>query len=222
MSWIGALSFICHLLGLVPSYTAFGPAASFFRSLLILGFVLWLLSFIVVEVIIAVNSGTSPDSDDADYLVVLGAGLFGSTPSPTLKSRLDRAVEYARTNPDTVIVVSGGQGPGEDIPESEAMRKYLVDRGIEPERILEENISTSTTENLRFSFLIIDSLRKNDESPKIAVLSNEYHLFRAGYIAVREGKNVSLVAARTPYLYLKITYYVREYFALLYNIVFRH
>lgn len=211
---IGIYSFIVYLLGLVPTYVTFGTTAYYLQRILLLGFILWLLSFIVVEIIIAANSKTSRDSDNADYLVVLGAGLYGSTPSPTLKSRLDSAVLYSYANPNTTIIVSGGQGEGEDITEAEAMREYLVAHGIPSDRILEENESTSTLENLRYSFSIIDQDFKGGEEPKIAVISNEFHLYRTGLIAKRENRPVYLISARTPMFYLKATYCIREYFAL--------
>lgn len=217
---MGIFSLVVYLLGLIPTYVTFGTMAYYLQRILVLGFALWFLSFIIVEIIISANSKTSQDSDDADYLIVLGAGLFGSTPSPTLKSRLDEAVIYSHANPDTIIIVSGGQGEGESIPESEAMRKYLVEHGIPDERIIEENISESTSENLRFSFSIIDHNFKGSGDPKIAVLSNEFHLYRSSLIAKRENKSVYFISARTPLLYLKATYHVREYFALFKTILF--
>ena len=150
----------------------------------------------------------------------MGAGLYGSVPSPSLRSRLDEAIDYAETNRDTIIIVSGGQGKGENITEAKAMHSYLVTRGIDGGRIIEEDKATSTAENIRFSLDVIDGHWQGAGVPKIAILSNEFHLFRTSVIAGREHRLFTLVAAETPMLSLKITYYVREYFALLKYIIF--
>jgi uncharacterized SAM-binding protein YcdF (DUF218 family) len=213
---LGAAGLACYLLGLVPSFATFGTAAFYLQKILLAGFALWLISFIIVEAVVASHSKTSADAGGADYLIVLGAGLRGSTPSPTLTSRLDAALDYLDANPETVVVVSGGQGSGEDIAEAEAMSKYLTEHGVHSEKIIEEKLSVSTAENLRFSFSLIDSdASARKITPKIAVLTNEFHIYRTGILAKRDHRDVSLISAPTPIGYLKVTYYVREYFGLL-------
>jgi uncharacterized SAM-binding protein YcdF (DUF218 family) len=85
----------------------------------------------------------------------LGAGLHGTTPSLSLTNRLAAALAFLEEHPDTVAIVSGGQGPGENMTEAEAMTIWLEARGIAPERIIGEPEATSTAENLENSFRII-------------------------------------------------------------------
>ena len=122
---------------------------------------------------------------DEDAVIILGAGLRGSRPSSTLKGRLIAAFEYHKENPDALIVVSGGQGHDENISEALAMEQYLVSLGVPNNKIIKEEESTSTYENFMFSRKILDAhLGKNY---KIAYISNDYHVFRAGRIASDAG-----------------------------------
>ncbi len=116
-----------------------------------------------------------------DALIVLGAGVNGKRITYVLADRLDKAVEYSSKNPDALIVVSGGQGPGEDITEAEAMCGYLVSKGVPEKRIIKEDKSTSTHENFKFSKAILD--QKLGEEYDVAYVTNEYHIYRAGGIA---------------------------------------
>ncbi len=120
-----------------------------------------------------------------DAVIVLGAGLRGDRPSSTLKGRLNAAYEYHKENPNALIVVSGGKGHDEDITEALAMERYLVSLGVPKDKIIKEEKSTSTFENFVFSKTILDGLLGNDY--KIAYITNEYHIFRAGRIAHNAG-----------------------------------
>lgn len=217
---LGLVFVVCFLLGCIPPFASHSGVALFLQRALLVLLAIWFLSFIVVECLILFSARTSENSGGADYLIVMGAGLYGSVPSPSLRSRLDEAIDYAETNRDTIIIVSGGQGKGENITEAKAMHSYLVTRGIDGGRIIEEDKATSTAENIRFSLDVIDGHWQGAGVPKIAILSNEFHLFRTSVIAGREHRLFTLVAAETPMLSLKITYYVREYFALLKYIIF--
>lgn len=217
---LGVVLLICFFLGSLPTFTASGAIVKWIRMVILLVLAVWFISFIVVETLIIIDAITTKNSEGSDYLVVLGAGLYGSTPSPSLKSRLDETLVYASENPDTIIIVTGGQGKGENITESRAMFTYLVEHGIDRDRIIQEDKATSTLENIRFSLNIIDRHWDKADDPKIAVLSNEYHLFRTKLIAAGEGQSVTLVAAETPMISLKFAYYAREYFALLKYLMF--
>lgn len=116
-----------------------------------------------------------------DAIIVPGAGLRGARPSSTLRGRLNAAFEYHKKNPDALIVVSGGQGHDEDITEALAMEMYLVNLGVPKDRIIKEEASTSTYENFMFSKKILDE--RLGENLRIAYISNDYHVFRAGKIA---------------------------------------
>lgn len=158
--------------------------------------------------------------DTADYnediLIVLGAAVHGETPSWVLANRLDAAVEYLNKNTDASVIVTGGQGPQEDVTEAAAMEKYLVERGIEPQRIIKEEQATSTSENYRYSKKIIDA---QFLSAKIATVTNDFHIFRAKRLAAAEGIETSAVHAKTPLSGIAAMY-LREMLAIAKLLVF--
>ncbi|PKM79560.1 MAG: YdcF family protein [Firmicutes bacterium HGW-Firmicutes-14] len=170
----------------------------------------WLISFIGIEIMLL--TGQKSDlSMKVDYLIVLGAGLKGEKMSSTLKSRIDRALNYLEGYPDTKVIVSGGQGPGEDITEAEAMRRYLVANGIADNRVIKEEKSTSTIENLRLSKKIVAETSKKNE---IIIVTSDYHMLRAKMLAKRAGLTSYSLPSRTPY-YVIVNSYLREYFAII-------
>ncbi|MFF2178264.1 YdcF family protein [Lysinibacillus sp. NPDC058147] len=128
------------------------------------------------------------------YMIVLGAKVKpGGIPSLSLKNRLEEAVKYLNKYPHVKVIVSGGQGADEDRSEASVMLKYLQDKGIETNRILVEDQSTSTYENLLYSKELLPKGTK-----KITILSNDFHLKRAKYLAKSLGFEVDVVAAKTP------------------------
>ena len=165
-----------------------------------------------VETAFMIKAATAKPSENAT-VVVLGCRAYGSRPSIMLASRLDAAYEYLTEHPDAICIVSGGQGPDESMPEAECMYLYLTEKGIAPERIYMENKSTSTRENLLFSQEIIEAEGLN---PEIAIVTNEYHEYRAGMVADALEMEHSAVSARTP-LWLFPTYYIRELYGILYE-----
>ena len=189
------------------------------RLTLTLALCLGFVCFLIAEIPVIRASRGDADAG-ADYLIVLGAGVNGSEPSLSMVNRLEAALEYLNTHPDCVAVVSGGQGTGEDITEAEAMCAWLSRHGVAAERIVLEDKATTTAENLRYSF---DLIRDRDEDIKetsIAVVSSEYHLYRAESMAQRLGVSVSGVAGRTSLPVLRANYFLREAFAVWYLWVF--
>lgn len=178
-------------------------AVAFFASLvLILG------TIATANMIVACNKTPSKDAT----VVVLGCRVYGERASLMLRERLDAAVEYLEENPEAKCVVSGGQGPGENISEAECMYRYLINKGIDSNRIYKEDQSTSTEENLGFSMEVI---MKNELNTEVAIVSNEFHLYRAYRYARQTGLETGCIPAHTAE-WLFPTYYVRE----LYGIVF--
>lgn len=153
------------------------------------GFCAGLILFVTVEGLILSQFGGNA-RPGADFCVVLGAQWKTSGPSDVLRRRLDKAAEYLKENPATVVIVSGGQGPDEIISEAEGMRQYLMDAGIEEERILMEDKSTSTRENLAFSAGLIDM-----KNGRTVVVTNNFHVFRAVKIAEKQGYQAEGLAA---------------------------
>lgn len=122
---------------------------------------------------------------DYDALIVLGAAVHGDRVTWVLSNRLDAAYDYAAAHPDTVLVVSGGQGGGESVTEASAMAKYLITKGVDPGRILLEERAESTAENFAFSKAILDERLGTDAS--IGFVTTRFHVYRASRVAQKEG-----------------------------------
>ncbi len=138
---------------------------------------------------------------DEDAVIVLGSGIRGKKPTKNLIRRLDRAVEYYNQNPRAVIVVSGGQGPREDIAEAVAMEGYLVSKGVPKEKILREERATSTFENFTFSKEILDGYFDRDYS--VAFVTNNYHVFRAKALSKKAGfDEAAFIHSSTPWYFV--------------------
>lgn len=156
-------------------------------------------------------AGKAPDENAT--LVVLGCRTYGDRPSVMLETRLRAAYDYLIENPTAVCVVSGGQGADEPISEGEFMYQYLIRKGIAPERIYREIQSTSTRENLVFSQEV---MKENGLHTEIAIVTNEYHEYRAFMVADSLEMECSAVPARTPW-WLFPTYYFRELYGIMYE-----
>ncbi len=169
-------------------------------------------ALIVIEIPI-VKATIEKPKPGADYIIVLGAAVYGEEPSITLQHRLEGAARYLDENPNTKAVVSGGQGAGEDISEAECMRRYLENHGTTSERILIEDRSTSTKENLAFSKAVIEA--DGGDSKNIAVVSSGYHLFRAKTMAGLLGMQATCVAGSDGYPLYMFGMYLREAAAVL-------
>ncbi len=159
-----------------------------------------------------ISGMVSKSENKADYVIVLGAQIRGERVTKSLKKRLDAAIEYYEENNDVKIIVSGGQGEGEDITEALAMKRYLEENDIPSDSIIMEDKSTNTNENLRFSYEIITEM--GDEDANILICSNNFHIFRAVKLAKHIGiKNVEGLAADSDSRLL-LNYMVRDSFAI--------
>ena len=176
------------------------------------------LYFCIVEIPIIKNAVTDEDPQ-RDYIVVLGAAVYGEEPSLTLVRRLEGALDYLEHFPESVAVVSGGMGPGETVTEAQAMRDWLIEHGIAEERIVMEDKATSTLENLRFSFELIRE-RGDDPDGNVAICSSAYHLYQAKLMARNEGVAAVGVAAPWGYFFVMLNYFIREAFGVTHLWVF--
>lgn len=176
-----------------------------------------LISFIIIEGLIIIE-GRNISTKKVDYVIVLGARLYGDIPSPSLQERLNAAREYLIENNDIKVVVSGGQGIDEDVSEAQAMEKYLVDNGIENDRIILEDKSTTTFENLKMS---VDKIMEvyDKENLSVLIATNRYHVFRSKLLAKRLGLMPYGLPAKTPPTTVLFSY-VREYFAVIKSLLF--
>lgn len=181
-------------------------------------------------VLVFLGAATSAKSN-LDYVIVLGARVKERTVSNSLRKRLDKAMEYAEDNPDTILVLSGGKGPGESTSEAEVMYQYLVYNGVRPEQLLIEDRSESTVENIAYSKVVIEQHRKKnqkvlvplrqkttsvpyavapDRPLEIGVLTSNFHIYRARMTAEKWGfDNVYGISADSdPVLFIHLC--VRE------------
>lgn len=196
----------------------FEPAVIWFGSglgktvkwLMISGYSFFLLTFALTLILILMNSGRKT-LKNADVVIVLGAGLRGSRVSWTLAKRLDAAAEYAMENPKALLIVSGSKGPGEKLTEAEAMWQYLTEKGIGKDRIIKEEKAADTVGNFRCSKQILDGLFKRPY--RVAYVTTDFHLFRAGLTAKKEGLTADGIGCRTKW-YLLPNAYLREYIAV--------
>lgn len=177
----------------------------------ILLLILIVVQFVAVEGLIIFN-GKSDKEVQADYLIVLGAAIEGETITPFLKARLDAGVIYLQKYPDAKVVVSGGQGKGEDITEAEAMRRYLVANGIDENRILLEPTATSTMENFKLSKRLIENITGEPLTEAVFV-SNSFHILRSKMLARRNNLKAHAIS-RNP-SDRQFSMYIREYFAFI-------
>lgn len=180
-----------------------------FRTIVTIGHTI----FVICQGCILTQFFANGDSG-ADYIIVLGAQMRDWGPSVVYKARLDSAKEYLNNNPDTKVIVTGGQGINESISEGEGGKIYLVEQGIREDRILVENKSLDTDENISNALMLIDT---NDDM-KIGIVTNNFHVFRGVMIAKRyTDAKISGIAAYTEYRYLPNNM-VRETFGILKNI----
>ena len=167
------------------------------RLLVCAAFAVVLLAVGGLSALIATTAAATPPAG-VDRLVVLGAGLRpDGYPSETLRFRLEAALRYMDENPETTCIVSGGQGFGEPLTEADAMAEYLVARGMDESRITKEELSTTTAEN------VLNSSELIEPGASVAVVTNDFHLYRALRIAEKNGlPGAHGLAARTNPLYL--------------------
>ena len=171
-------------------------------------FFISLFVFIFVESNIFMSMNATPKKD-LKYVIVLGAGLNGSTPSIPLVKRIEEGYAYMSENPDTLLIASGGKGFNESISEAECIKNELVKRGIDEDRIILEDKSTSTIENLKFSMEII-----GDKETEVGIITNSFHEYRAKLIAKSVGYENAYSVPATTLFPVGIHYMLREFFGV--------
>ena len=199
---IGFYTYFPRIFRKFPGFTR--TVKNVFTVILCIG----LAVFALTEAVIIHASLGSQDTD-FDYLLVLGAKVRESGPSLSLQNRIDGAYEYLMAHPDTVAILSGGQGPDEPVTEAACMYDRLVTKGVDPDRLWKEDKATSTWENLKFTLDLIEE-KTGTRPAKLGVVSSEYHLFRASLFAREHGVEFAGIPAETTKISLKINYFLRE------------
>ena len=151
-----------------------------------------------------------PPEKTEGNMIILGCGLFGNRPSLMLENRLEVGLGYLLTNPEIICVVSGGLGDGLVYTESEVMKEWLVNKGIAPERIIEENRSRNTLQNVGYSCDILTEMGRADMP--IIIVTNNFHQLRAHMVAVYEGYSLVYHLSGARPWGLIPAYWFREYF----------
>lgn len=177
-----------------------------FKRIILALLILGLIGLGVTQGLILSTHQRDQSEQSVPVVIILGAKLNGDQPSLALRYRLEKALEYAERHPETTLLCSGGQGPDEQRTEAEAMQAWLIAKGIAAERIMTETASHNTCTNLKYSAALIDS-------PKVAIITSGYHLFRAQMLAKRNGLEPILIAAKTPKV-IVFSAYIRESMAL--------
>lgn len=183
-----------------------------FKTILFVFCCCGLVSFTVIQALI-LGHAVASDMPEADWCIVLGAGIRNGRPSKTLQRRIDASADYLVRHPDARAVVTGGLEANETITEAEGMRRGLLAKGIDPARIYLEEEAASTWENLRYSMEII--LRAGGTpGESVAVVTSKFHFFRVRMLAARLGIDIRSVPASTPW-YVLPNACLREYFAII-------
>jgi uncharacterized SAM-binding protein YcdF (DUF218 family) len=132
-----------------------------------------------------------------DVLLILGCRVRGVEPEETLQMRIDAAAEYLNKNKNVIAIACGGIVHEDQYKsEAQAISESLVAQGVEIERIILEDKSTTTQENFRNAIEIMDKM--SDKNLKVAILSSEHHLLRASLLAKKCGLQVTTIPAPSP------------------------
>ena len=161
-------------------------------------------------------TATTKTGQGDEVLIVLGCKVNGDQPSAMLGERLMAAKQYLDTHESAVCIVSGGKGDDEGISEAQCMYNWLVKNGVEKDRIYLEDKSTSTLENIEFSTKILEEEKLGTN---VAIATNEFHIFRAGKVAEKNGLTYCAVPAKTDW-WLVPTYSVREMYGIVLTALF--
>lgn len=167
---------------------------------------IFFIAFFITLIKIISNSKLS--ATDEDIVIILGCRVKGKKPSKALYSRCLSASKFLKANPNAKAILSGGQGKDEQISEAECMYGILASLGIDESRLIKEEKSTSTYENLLFSKEFTDTNR-------IAIATSEYHIYRAKLVAKELGFSASAIPAKSIPV-LRVSYFTREVFGVWY------
>ena len=219
-----ALVFVPNIIDYIlqkPEFVEFHRETSILRFIqmfiesLIYGLVVYFEFIFIGTIIISIKAAKHIPSFNKDYIIILGCMIKkdGSLTN-ILKSRVDRAIEFSKlqkdaTGQDIIFIPSGGQGSNEVIPEGEAIKNYLLQKGIKKNNIIVENKSINTLENIEYSNKII---KAHNKKANIAYSTTNYHVFRAGTIATSLGIKVEGIGSKTkPYFWINA--FIREFIA---------
>lgn len=201
----------------IHNLNSIGPYLYNYLETLIYLLIAYLECILLGTIIIAIKAVHKKVKYDKDYMIILGCKIKkdGTLP-PLLRGRVDKAIEFRNkqleeTNKDLIFIPSGGKGNDEVISESEAIKNYLLSKGIKEKNILVEDKSTNTYQNIKYSNKLINNKNKN-----IAFSTTNYHVLRAGLIATEQGIKLEGIGSRTK-AYFWINAFIREFIGTLFS-----
>lgn len=205
--WAAAGVIVCYYLLAILKKRHL-TAAKILRTVLTALLIFGVCIFIGTEAVI-LKASAGAENPQCPYIVVLGAKVNGTVPSLSLNDRIQAAEDYLKRHPDSIAILSGGQGPDEGVSEAQCMFNELTARGIPPERLWLEDKATSTWENIKFTLDLIEA-KTGTRPTQLGVLSSEYHLFRASLFAKDCGIEALGIPASTSWPTIRLNYFLRE------------
>ena len=189
-------------------YWIYPRLSKFQQRILTIKLVAFVVFMIGLFILIGRNDMKDTTTFTEDCALVLGCGIKDGEALPTLKLRLDKCIEYLQYNPDVLIIVSGGESKTEKITESEVMKRYLVSKGVDADRIIKEDQSKNTRQNMLFSKTLLDTYFPTGDYSIVCITSG-YHAYRAGKLAQKANLRVSHYNSRILW-YIYPAAYCRE------------
>ncbi len=183
------------------------PFIHVIEGVLLLFIALFLLFYVIMYFFLK-KKGEEKPIDYIPFMIVLGARVRGETPTRALRRRIEKAYEYLEKNENTIAILSGGKGEGELISEASCIQKVLLEKGIAQNRLILEEKSKTTKENIRFSKKWI-----KDKKEPILIVTSDFHVWRGRILAAENGfRSVYGLGAKSEPL-LVLHYYTREILA---------
>ena len=162
---------------------------------------------------IALYGHTESSPRENGWAVVLGAHVESNgVPSLILQERLNAAASFHEAHPEIPLILSGGRGDDEPVEETEAMYAWLERHGADMHGIYRETQAHTTLENLRFSREIAEKLGRDGDA--VTILTSEYHVCRAVFLAKRLGMTPCTVSSVTRDAFFRMNYELREVFSM--------
>lgn len=184
-----------------------------YRPVKIIFWAIFCIGSAYLLVMMAVIAGGSfvPATANPDAVIVMGGGIEGDRPQLMLQYRLDAAADFLQTHPGVICVVTGGEGSNSNRTEADVMKQYLAEKGIAPERILTEDRSTDSNENLKFAAKILE---ENGIGHKVVIITDRFHQYRSALYAKHAGLDSAPYSSESPYI-LQQSFWIREAFAMI-------
>lgn len=185
---------------------AYKPVKTVFWTLFCIG-----AAYLLVMITVVAAGSFTPTAANPDAVIVMGGGIKDDRPQLLLQYRLDAAIGFLTEHPDLICVVTGGEDSNSDRTEADVMKQYLVQKGIAADRILIEDKSTDSHENLKFAARI---LKESGLGNKVVIITDRFHQYRSSLYAKHAGLESTPYSSKSPYI-LQQSFWVREAFAMI-------